>query len=174
MRLLPLIFLMFTTLYADNFNYVIAEQAIQQRIEQEFPIKYETILLTFHVSNPKLHLDGSRQRFNFTSDLTIPDICDSKGRAVSARVNVTSRIAYSKGGKLYLRKIKVINIDSKFISTDMKSMLYPTLDKLLNEYFKSRPVYSLENEQGLVGAAVRSIENVIIVDKGVKIIFNAG
>ncbi|MGB5966381.1 MAG: hypothetical protein WBG65_12755, partial [Sulfurimonadaceae bacterium] len=74
----------------------------------------------------------------------------------------------------YLRKIKVVDIKSKFIGSDMKSMLYSTMDQLLNEYFKTRTIYSLEKEKGMVGAAVKSIHNVIIVKDGVKIIFNLG
>ncbi len=174
MRLLSLLFLSLTSLFASNYNFIIAEPILQERMKKEFPIEYKTLLLTFHVSNPKLHLDGTKQRLDFTGDLKIPNIQDSKGRAVSAVVNVTSRIAYSKGGNLYLRKIKVVEINSKFISADMKSMLYSTMDQLLNEYFKARPVYSLKNEKGLVGEAVKTIENVVIVKEGVKIVFNVG
>ncbi len=174
MRLPALIFLAFTSLYAGQFNYIIAEPILQQRMQNAFPIKYKTMLMTFHVSNPKLHLDGRKQRLDFTGDLKIPDIHDSKGKAVSAVVNVTSRIAYTKGGNLYLRKIKVVDIKSRFISAEMKSMLYATMDQLLNEYFMKRPVYSLKNEKGLTKEAAKTIENVVIVKEGVKIIFNVG
>jgi len=174
MRLPALLFLALTSLYAGEYNYVIAEPLLQERMQKEFPIEHKTMLLTFRVSNPKLHLDGDRQRLDFRGDLKIPNITDTQGRAVSAVVNVTSRIAYSKGGNLYLRKIKVIDIKSRSISAEMKSMLYTTMDKLLNEYFKTRPVYSLSKEKGVVGAAVKTIENVVIVKEGVKIIFNVG
>ena len=70
--------------------------------------------------------------------------------------------------------MKKIDIKSRSISAEMKSMLYTTMDKLLNEYFKTRPVYSLSKEKGVVGAAVKTIENVVIVKEGVKIIFNVG
>ncbi|MEE8589518.1 MAG: DUF1439 domain-containing protein [Sulfurimonadaceae bacterium] len=174
MRLVILFLLTFTSLFALKFDYVIPELVLQERMKKEFPIVHKTMLLTFHVSNPKLYLDGKKQRFNFTGQLQIPNIQDEKGNAVSAVVSVSSRIAYTKGGNLYLRKIKVVDIKSKFIGTDMKSMLYGTMDQLLNEYFKTRPIYSLEKEKGMVGAAVESIQNVVIVKDGVKIIFNLG
>lgn len=163
-----------TSLFGLNYDFVIEEPVLQERMKQEFPINYKTMLLTFHISDPKLQLDGDKQRFNFTGRLQIPDIKDSSGKAVSAIVSVSSRIAYSKGGNLYLRNIKVVDIKSRYIGADMKSMLYGAVDQLLNDYFKSRAIYSLEKEKGMVGAVVNSIENVIIVKEGVKIIFNAG
>jgi hypothetical protein len=177
MRILTLFFLTMTSLFALKYDYVIPEQVLQERMKKEFPLVHKTILLTFHVSDPsdpKLYLDGTKQRFNFTGRLQIPNIQDEKGNAVSAIVSVSSRIAYTKGGNLYLRKIKVVDIKSKFIGTDMKSMLSVTMDQLLNDYFERRPVYSLEKEKGMVGAAVESIHNVVIVKDGVKIIFNLG
>ncbi len=174
MRLLFLSMLTLTSLFALKYDYVIPEPVLQERMKQEFPIVHKTMLLTFHVSDPKLALDGKKQRFNFTGRLQIPNIKDEKGNAVNAVVSVSSRIAYTKGGKLYLRKIKVVDIKSRFIGSEMKSMLYGTMDQLLNDYFKSRPVYSLEKEKGMVGAAVKSIDNVVIVKDGIKIIFNAG
>ena len=174
MRILTLFFLTMTSLFALKYDYVIPEQVLQERMKKEFPLVHKTILLTFHVSDPKLYLDGTKQRFNFTGRLQIPNIQDEKGNAVSAIVSVSSRIAYTKCGNLYLRKIKVVDIKSKFIDTDMKSMLSVTMDQLLNDYFKRRPVYSLEKEKGMVGAAVESIDNVVIVKDGVKIIFNVG
>ncbi len=174
MRLFSLFFITVTSLFAVNYDYIIAESLLQDRMKREFPIDHKTMFLTFHVSNPRLHLDGNKQRVNFTGDLNIPNIQDRNGKALSAVVEVASRIAYTKGGKLYLRQIKVIDIKSKLISGEMKSMLYSTMDQLLNEYFKVRPVYSLEKEKGVIGAAVQSIENVVIVNEGVKIIFNAG
>ena len=174
MRILTLFFLTMTSLFALKYDYVIPEQVLQERMKKEFPLVHKTILLTFHVSDPKLYLDGTKQRFDFTGRLRIPNIQDENGNAVSAIVSVSSRIAYTKGGNLYLRKIKVVDIKSKFIDTDMKSMLSVTMDQLLNDYFKRRPVYSLEKEKGMVGAAVESIDNVVIVKDGVKIIFNVG
>ncbi len=174
MRLVILFLLTFTSLFALKFDYVIPELVLQERMKKEFPIVHKTMLLTFHVSNPKLYLDGKKQRFNFTGQLQIPNIQDEKGNAVSAVVSVSSRIAYTKGGNLYLRKIKVVDIKSKFIGADMKSMLSATMDKLINDYFNRRPVYSLEKEKGMVGAASESIKNVVIVKDGVKIIFNLG
>ena len=174
MRVLLLSILTLTSLFALKYDYVIPEPVLQERMKQEFPIVHKTMLLTFHVSDPKLALDGKKQRFNFTGRLQIPNIKDEKGNAVNAVVSVSSRIAYTKGGKLYLRKIKVVDIKSRFIGSEMKSMLYGTMDQLLNDYFKSRPVYSLEKEKGMVGAAVKSIDNVVIVKDGIKVIFNAG
>ena len=174
MRVLLLSILTLTSLFAFKYDYVIPEPVLQERMKQEFPIVHKTMLLTFHVSDPKLALDGKKQRFNFTGKLQIPNIQDEKGNAVNAVVSVSSRIAYTKGGKLYLRKIKVVDIKSRFIGSEMKSMLYGTMDQLLNDYFKSRPVYSLEKEKGMVGAAVKSIDNVVIVKDGIKVIFNAG
>ena len=174
MRIIFLSILSLTSLFALQYDYVIPEPVLQERMQKEFPIVHKTILLTFHVSDPKLNLDGKKQRFNFVGKLQIPNIQDEKGNAINAVVSVSSRIAYSKGGNLYLRKIKVVDIKSRFISSEMKSMLYGTMDQLLNNYFKSRPIYSLEKEKGMVGAAVKSIDNVIIVNDGVKIIFNVG
>lgn len=174
MRVPALFFMILTSLSAVNYDYIIAEPLLQERMKKEFPIEHKTMFLTFHVSNPRLHLDGNKQLLDFTGDLKIPNIQDSKGKALSAVVNVSSRIAYSKGGKLYLRQIKVVDIKSKFISVEMKSMLYSTMDQLLNEHFKLRPIYSLEKEKGVIGVAVDSIENVVIVKEGVKIIFNVG
>ena len=174
MRIITLFLLTMTSLFALKYDYVIPEQVLQERMKKEFPLVHKTILLTFHVSDPKLYLDGTKQRFNFTGRLQIPNIQDEKGNAVSAIVSVSSRIAYTKGGNLYLRKIKVVDIKSKFIGADMKSMLSVTMDQLLNDYFERRPVYSLEKEKGMVGAAVESIHNVVIVNDGVQIIFNLG
>ena len=174
MRFILLSIFTFTSLFALKYDYIIPEPFLQDRIQKEFPIVHKTMLLTFHVSDPKLYLDGDKQRFNFTGRLQIPNIQDENGKPVNAVVSVSSRIAYSKGGRLYLRKIKVVDIQSKYIGSDLKSMLYGTMDQLLNEHFKSRPVYSLEKEKGVVGAAVKSIENVVIVKDGLKIIFNAG
>ncbi len=174
MRLITLFLLTITSLFALKYDYVIPEQVLQERIKKEFPLIHKTVFLTFHVSDPKLYLDGKKQRFNFTGRLQIPNIKDQKGNAVSAIITVSSRIAYTKGGNLYLRKIKVVDIKSKFIGADMKSMLSVTMDQLLNNYFERRPVYSLEKEKGMVGAAVESIHNVMIVKDGVKIIFNLG
>ncbi len=174
MRLLLLFLSALTPLAAGNYHLIIAEPVLQERMQKEFPIEHKTMLLTFHVSNPKLHLDGNKQLLDFTGDLKIPNIQDTQGKALSAVVNVASRIAYTKGGKLYLRQIKVVDIKSKYISTEIKSMLYSTMEQLLNDYFKLRPIYSLEKEKDTVGAVVNSIENVVIVKEGVKIIFNVG
>ncbi|MGB5964848.1 MAG: hypothetical protein WBG65_04875, partial [Sulfurimonadaceae bacterium] len=142
MRSIALFMLTFTSLFALNYDYVFPESVLQERMKKEFPIEHKTMLFTFHVSNPKLELDGNKQRFNFTGRLQIPNIQDTNGKVVSAMVTVSSRIAYTKGGNLYLRKIKVVDIKSKFIGSDMKSMLYSTMDQLLNEYFKTRTIYS--------------------------------
>ncbi len=174
MRLTALLLLAFTSLFALKYDYVIPEPLLQERMKNEFPIVHKTMLLTFHVSDPKLQLDENSQRFNFTGRLMIPNIQDENGNALSAVVSVSSRIAYSKGGNLYLRNIKVVDIKSKFIGSDIKSMLYATMDQLLNEYFKGRPIYSLEKEEGVIGAAVDSIENVIIVKEGIKVVFKLG
>ena len=174
MRFTVLLILSLTSLFAQNIEYIVTEQILQERMKKEFPITHKAMFLTFKVSNPELKLDGKKQRFNFKTDLVIPTLQDANGKSVSAVVSVSSRIAYSKGGKLYLRKIKVVNIESRYISSDIKSMLYPTIDELLNDYFKSRPVYSLEKEKGMVGAAVKAIKNVVIVNNGVKVIFDLG
>lgn len=174
MRLLTLVLFFTFSLLAAPYEYIVDKAMIQERMQKEFPIVHKTMFLTFHLSQPKLKLDGKKQRFNFSALLKVPNIQDQDGKAASAVISVSSRIAYSKGGKLYLRKIKVVDIESDFIGSDMKSMLYPTLDSALNEYFKTRPVYSLENEKGIIGAAVKSIKNVIIVDDGIKVIFDLG
>jgi len=174
MRSIVLLLLTLLPLFAASYDFIIPEAQLQERMKKEFPITHETVLLTFVVSEPRMKLDGVKQRFNFTSVLEIPNIQDSKGKMLNAIVSVSSRIAYSKGGNLYLRNIKVVDIKSSYIASDMKSALYTSLETLLNEYFKTRPVYSLKNEKGLVGEAVKTIENVVIVKEGVKIVFNVG
>ena len=171
MRLLYIMLFLITSLSAQNYNYIVKEDVLQQRMKQEFPITKETMFLTFYISNPKLSLDGQKQRFNFTAKLEIPNIKDSKGKVANAIVSLSSRIAYSKGGNLYLRQIKVVDIKSDFISNNMKSMLYGSIESALNEYYKSRPVYSLKNEKGVIGMAVNAITKVIILDDGINIIF---
>ena len=175
MRLFILsITLFFSVLQAADYEYIVAESLLQERMKQEFPIVKKTMFLTFSISEPKLDLDGKKQRFNFTARLKVPNIQDTNGKVASALVSVSSRIAYSKGGKLYLRKIKVVDIQSDFIGENMKSMLYPSLNTALNEYFNAEPVYSLEKEAGIIGAAVKSIKNVVIVNEGIKVVFGMG
>jgi len=171
MRHLYIMLFLITSLSAQNYNYIVKEDVLQKRMKQEFPITKETMFLTFYISNPKLSLDAKRQRFNFTAKLEIPNIKDSKGKVANAVVSLSSRIAYSKGGNLYLRQIKVVDIKSDFISNNMKSMLYGSIESALNEYYKSRPVYSLKNEKGVIGMAVNAITKVIILDDGIDIIF---
>jgi len=171
MRYAFILSLFLTSLFAADYSFIVKEEILQERMRQEFPITKKTMFLTFHVKDPKLSLDGKRQRFNFTATLQLPDVRDSKGRAASAIVSFSSRIAYSKGGNLYLRKIKVTDIKSELIGESMKGMLYGTLESALNEYYKSRAIYSLKNEKGIVGQAVKAIKNVVIVDEGIKIIF---
>ncbi len=174
MRIVFLFLLTLASLLAGNYNLVVAEPILQDRISKEFPITHETLLLTFKVSNPKLNIDAKQQRLNLTGDLQILNIQDTNGKALSAIAKVSSRIAYSKGGNLYLRQIRVLDIKSRYIGTEMKSMLFQSIETLLNDYFKSRPVYSLTREKGMIGEAVKSVENVVIIEKGVKIIFNLG
>ena len=171
MRLLIIILFLMSALLAENYSYLVTKDILQQRMAQEFPITKETMFLTFNISDPKLSLDGKKKRFNFRAKLTIPNIHDNSGKPASAVVSFSSRIAYSKGGNLYLRKIKVVDIKSDFIGDDMKGMLYGTIASALNEYYKSRPVYSLKDEKGVVGMAVNSITNVVILDEGIKIVF---
>ena len=174
MRYIFLFFVITSALFGADYNYIIKEDLIKQRMYKEFPIVKETMFLTFRILDPKLSLDGGRQRFHIKARLEIPNIRDDQGKVASAVVTFSSRIAYSKGGNLYLRKIKTENIESEFIGDGMKSMLYGTIDQAINEYFKNRPVYSLKDEKGLVGMAVKSIKNVIIVNEGLKVIFNMG
>lgn len=174
MRFIISIFILAATLYGNNFNYIVKEELLKTRMAQEFPIVKETMFLTFRISDPTLRLDGKKQRFHIRAKLEIPNIRDDKGRVATAYVTFSSRIAYSKGGNLYLRKIKTEKIESDFIGDSMKSMLYGAIDQAMNEYFKSRPVYSLKEEKGLVGMAVKSIKNVVIVNEGLKIVFNMG
>jgi len=171
MRLLTIILFLLSPLFAENYSFLVTKDILQQRMKEEFPITKETMFLTFKISDPKLLLEGKKKRFNFRAKLTIPNIHDNSGRAASAVIRLSSRIAYSKGGNLYLRKIKVIDIKSDFIGDDMKGMLYGTIASALNEYYKNRPIYSLKDEKGVVGMAVNSITNVIILDEGIKIIF---
>ena len=174
MRILLIITFFINSLFAGAYSMVVSEQALQERLSTEFPIVHKTMFLSFHVSHPLIKLDGTKQRLFFTADITIPNIQDDQGHAVSAKATLSSRIAYSKGGNLYVKKIKVVKLESKHIGKDLRNMLSPTLEEALNQYFKGKPIYSLENEKGMVGAAVQSIKNVVIVDKGVKIIFDLG
>jgi len=169
MRILFFLFLTLTSLLA--YDYTIPKSELQTRLTKAFPIVKKTMFLTLKVSDPKLSLDGKKQRFNLKAKLTIPNIKDDKGRSAQAIITLSSRIAYSKGGNLYLRKIKVVDIKSSMINKDMKNMLFGTLEEIAQEYFKSRPIYSLKDEEGMVGMAVKAIENVKIVHKGIKIIF---
>ncbi len=164
----------FTLLSAQGYEYVVPEKVLQTRLAESFPITKQTLFVTIKISDPQLILDGKKQRFNMKAKLQIPNIQDTSGKVVSAKVSISSRIAYSKGGRLYLRKIKVVKIESPYISKDMEGMLYSTMNKALNEYFKDEPIYNLEHEKGLIGAAVQSIKSVKIVDKGIKIIFDLG
>ena len=174
MRILLIITFFISTLFAGGYSMVVPQQALQERLSAEFPIVHKTMFLSFHVTHPLIDLDGKKQRLFFTADITIPNIQDEKGNAVSAKATLSSRIAYSKGGNLYVKKIKVVKLESKHIGKDLRNMLSPTLEEALNQYFKGKPIYSLKNEKGMVGAAVQSIKNVVIVDKGVKIIFDLG
>lgn len=169
MRILFFLLLTLTSLLA--YDYTIPKSELQTRLTKAFPIVKKTMFLTLKVSDPKLSLDGKKQRFNLKAKLTIPNIKDDKGRSAQAIITLSSRIAYSKGGNLYLRKIKVVDIKSSMINQDMKNMLFGTLEEIAQEYFKSRPIYSLKDEEGMVGMAVKAIENVKIVHKGIKIIF---
>ncbi len=171
MRSILISLLFILPLFGENYSYVVKEDVLQQRMLEAFPITKETMFLTFHISNPKLALDGKKQRFNFTAKLEIPNIRDSAGKVVTAVVSLSSRIGYSKGGNLYVRKIKVLNIQSDFISNEMKPMLYGSIESALNEYYKSRPIYSLKDEKGVVGMAVDAITKVVILDEGIKIVF---
>ena len=171
--LLALLFT-FTLLAAQNYEFVVPQKVLQTRLDESFSITKETMFLTIKISDPQLRLDGGKQRFNIKAKLQIPNIQESSGQAVSAKVHISSRIAYSKGGRLYLRKIKVLKIESPYISKDMEGLLYSTMNKALNEYFKDEPIYNLAQEKGMIGAAVKSIKSVKIVDKGIKVIFDLG
>lgn len=171
MRFIFTTLFLISSLLAENYSYLIKEDILQQRMKQEFPITKETMFLTFYISDPKLSLDGKKQRFNFTAKLAIPNIKDSSGNTASAIVSFSSRIAYSKGGNLYLRQIKVLNIKSDFIGDNMKGMLYGSIESTLNEYYKKRPIYSLKNEKGVVGMTVNAVSNVVILDEGLKVVF---
>ena len=164
----------FTLLAAQGYEYVVPETVIQTRLNKSFPISNETMFLTVKISEPRLVLDGKKQRFNIKAKLEIPNIQDTSGKSVSAKVSISSRIAYSKGGKLYLRKIKVVKIESPYISKDMEGVLYSTINKALNEYFRDEPIYNLEHEKGMIGAAVQSIKSVKIVNKGIQVVFDLG
>jgi len=171
MRLIYIVLFFMSPLFAENYSYLVKEEVLQERMIKEFPITKQSMFLTFHISNPKLSLDGQKQRFNFTAKLEIPNIRDGAGKVASAVVSLSSRIGYSKGGNLYLKQIKVVKIESDFIGNDMKSMLYGTIESALNEYYKSRPLYSLKDEKGIIGMTVNSITNVVILDEGIKVIF---
>ena len=174
MRILLVITFFISSLFAGGYSMIVPQKALQERLSNEFPIVHKTMFLSFHVAHPVIKLDGEKQRLYFSADITIPNIQDDQGNAVSAKATLSSRIAYSKGGNLYVKKIKVVKLESKHIGKDLRNMLSPTLAEALNTYFKSRPIYSLENEKGMVGAAVQSIKNVVIVEKGVKIVFDLG
>ena len=171
MRLLFTTLFLISSLLAENYSYLLKEELLQERMKQEFPITKETMFLTFYISDPILALDGKKQRFNFTAKLAIPNIKDSSGKTASAVVSFTSRIAYAKGGNLYLRQIKVIKIKSDFIGDNMKGMLYGSIESALNEYYKKRPIYSLKDEKGVVGMTVNAVSNVVILDEGLKVVF---
>jgi len=171
MKIFFSLFLFLTLLNAKSYEVVIPQKVLQERVSSSFPIVQETLFLTFKVTDPKIALDGVKQRFNFKAKLLVPNIRDDKGRVVSAVVTLSSRIAYSKGGKLYLRKIKVVKIESDYIPKDMRSMLYGAIESALNDYFK-KEIYNLKDEKGMVGSAVSAIKSVKIVDGGIKITFD--
>ncbi len=173
-KVILLLVLFLSPLLAKNFEYIVQEKLLQTRMKAEFPIVKESLFISYEVRDPKLSLDGKKQRFNIRAKLTITNIQTEDGKHPSAIVALSSRIAYSKGGKLYLRKIKVLDIKSTYISADMKSMLVPSVQEALNAYFKTRPIYSLKDEKGMIGTAVNSIENVIIVKEGLKVVFKLG
>ncbi len=169
--LVTTLFISLLTLQAATYDIIIPEKSVQERINHAFPIVKETMFLTLKVSDPLLHLDGVKQRVNFTAVIKIPNIKDADGKIITAKVDVSSRIAYSPGGNIYLRKIKVVDIESDYLKGDIKNVLHSTIEKALNAYFKSRTIYSLKEDKGLIGAAVKSIKNVVIVEKGIKVIF---
>ena len=174
MRIVLMITLLISSLFSGGYSMVVPQAALQERLSNEFPIIHKTMFLSFHVAHPLIKLDGKKQRLFFSADITIPNIQDDSGHAVSAKATLSSRIAYSKGGNLYIKKIEVVKIESKHIGKDLRNMLAPALAEALNQYFKNEPIYSLKNEKGMVGIAVQSIKNVVIVEKGVKIIFDLG
>ena len=171
MRLIYIVLFLISPLFAENYSYLIKEEVLQQRMLKEFPITKESMFLIFYISDPKLSLDGQKQRFNFTAKLEIPNIRYGEGKAASAVVSLSSRITYSKGGNLFLKEIKVVKIESDFIGDNMKHMLYETIESALTEYYKSRPLYSLKDENGVIGMAVNTITDVVILDEGIKVIF---
>ena len=174
MRILLIISFFISSLLAGGYSMVVPQQVLQERLSNKFPIVHKTMFLSFHVTHPVIDLDGKRQRLFFSADVSIPNIQDDKGHAVSAKATLSSRIAYSKGGNLYVKKIKVVKLESRHIGKDLRNMLSPAIEEALNQYFRSRPIYSLKDEKGMVGAAVQTIKNVVIVEKGVKIIFDLG
>ena len=174
LRILFTVFILVTALYSAPYTLVVPQEALQERLSNEFPIVHKTMFLSFHVAHPVMSLDGQKQRLFFSADITVPNIQDESGEAVSAKASLSSRIAYSKGGNLYVKKIKVLSLESKHIGKELQNMLRPTIEEALNSYFKSRPIYALKNEKGMVGMAVQSIKNVVIVEKGVKVIFDLG
>jgi len=171
MRFISLLLLSFQALFALEYAYTIPNAYLQERMNSEFPIVKEALFITLEISEPKLKLKPESQGFDFSATLKIPNIQDHKGRVAKAMVSMSAKIAYSKGGNIYLRKIKVLNIQSSFIANDMKPMLYSTIAQQLNSYYKNRPVYALGDDEGMANIAVEAVEKMVIVDEGIKVVF---
>ena len=171
MRLMSVLLLSFQALFALEYAYTIPNAYLQERMNSEFPIIKEALFITLEISEPKLKLKPKTQGFDFSATLKIPNIQDRKGHVAKAVVRMSAKIAYSKGGNVYLRKIKVLDIESSFIANDMKPMLYSTIAQQLNSYYKNRPVYVLGDDEGMANVVVEAVEKMVIVDEGIKVVF---
>lgn len=165
-----LLTLLLLTLQLYSFEYVITQAELRENVLKEFPIKQSFFFSEFTFFRPAISIDKKSNLVFFECSIKNDAITLENGEIPTFRVFAHSDIRYNSG-KLYLKDVKVTNIQNKHLSNATKENLLTVSELLLNTYFNKKPIFDAQDSDSSIKAASSMINNVIIHNSTIKVLF---
>ena len=156
-------------LYA--ISYSISSHTLNENVEKKFPIEKKLLMSTFVFSNPKISIDKKEDIIHFECEAFNKALVSGTGEPLVLKVYASSNIIY-KNGDVYLKNIKVKNIQNQYISQKLEKKLIFTSQTILNLYFANKPIYSISKSNYAMKLTLNLIDDIVIDNGELKIILN--
>lgn len=161
----------FYYLRQQEFVVVVTEAALQERIEEVFPVeKQYLVLVTLHLSDPRVQLKEGADRIHYgmQARVTIPAV----GMNLSGTGEVSGRLRYDRETRgLYLHDSVVEEISIAGVPSNYRRALHEVADLIARQHLDRHAVYTVD--RGLVARlpAAVALRDVRVADGQVHAVF---
>lgn len=149
--------------YGRDFVFRFSEPQLQQALADRLPIRKSYYLIfVVTLDNPRVHLVEGSDRVNAGLDVAFNIRLNNNPLPLSGSVDASGAVRYEPAtGQFFLTDPKVEQLSVKGIPAKYEKPVATILSLLLDEYYRTRPIYTLKQanfKQAVARLVLQSVE----------------